>query len=251
MTGECFSVSAQLDKCQTSLAVKAQPHEWHGLQVVLRLLQTNHCPLRRWTVHLKLDTVQFSAYLITQCSNVQVIWWHTPVIAYVSAVVLWHNLQQESGKHHWVSLHLVLLSAQKDKPVFSFSFHFACLFVFHEEAQQLFLHCTEQKCLDLCLWQQWERALCNGATDPGTMLLASTWKSRGQAQKLQNSVHRPEPSCHWLFWKPRLCFCGATRNRKATNERQQQTGNLCVWAESCRDTHSRNSYLFYGVIYTS
>ncbi|XP_041873286.1 uncharacterized protein LOC121659357 [Corvus kubaryi] len=31
MTGEFLSVSAQLDKCQASLAIKAHPHEWHGI----------------------------------------------------------------------------------------------------------------------------------------------------------------------------------------------------------------------------
>lgn len=65
------------------------------LQVILHLLQTNHCPLRRWTWHLKLNTVQFSAYLITRCSTFLEIWWHAPVTAYVSAVMLQHKLQWE------------------------------------------------------------------------------------------------------------------------------------------------------------
>lgn len=94
------------------------------LQVFLSLLWTNHCPLGRWTLHLKLNTIQFSAYLITWCSNFLVIWWHAPVIAYISTIMLQHKLQQEFNKYHWVSLHLVLLSAQKDKHVFVFSvFH--------------------------------------------------------------------------------------------------------------------------------
>lgn len=31
MTGEFLSVSAQLDKCQASLAIRAHPREWHGI----------------------------------------------------------------------------------------------------------------------------------------------------------------------------------------------------------------------------
>lgn len=63
------------------------------LQVVLNLLWTNHYPFRRWSLCLKLNTVQFPAYLITRCSNFLVIWRHALVVAYVPTAVPQHKLQ--------------------------------------------------------------------------------------------------------------------------------------------------------------
>lgn len=209
------------------------------LQVVLRLLQTNHCPLSRQTVPLKLGTVRFSAYLITRCSNVRVIWWHTPVIAYGSAVVLWHNRQQESAKCHWVSLRLLLLSAQKDKPVF----HFLCILLVHlsfrkKKPSSFFCTALSESLWTCYLWPQRGRAVCCWCHRPRDLATSINRNGRDQGQKLQHGAHWPKASCHWLAWKPRPWLCGSTRSRKATNARQQQTGNTCVWAEACRDTHS-------------
>lgn len=234
-------------------ALLKKPNHMSGmvLQVVLRLLQTNHCPLRRWTVHLKLDTVQFSASLITQRSNVQVIWWHTPVIAYVSAVVLWHKLQLESGKHHWVSLHLVFLSAQKDKPVFRFLLILLVHLSFMKKKPSSFL-CTAPKSLDLDLSQQWGRALCNVVLVPQTRDLATGINMEKQRPRAEVTAQCPltRSKLPLTVLKTQTLFLWDLRNRHATNERQQQTGNLCVWA-GIPTTYCRNSYLFYAVTYTS
>lgn len=56
----------------------------------------------------------------------------------------------------------------------------------------------------------------------------------------QQALNKPELSLTVL--KPEtltpVSLCVATRSRKTVNEEQRQTGNLCVWAETCRDTHS-------------
>lgn len=118
MTGECLSVSAQMDKCQTSLAVKAQPHEWHGIAGCSETAPNKPLPSQDCAFETRYSSVfSLSNNTVQQCpGNLMT---HSSDCLGISAVVLWQELQQESGKHHWVSLHL---SAQKDKSVFRFLF---------------------------------------------------------------------------------------------------------------------------------
>lgn len=80
----------------------------------------------------------------------------------------WHNRQQESAKCHWVSLHLLLLSAQKDKPVF----HFLCILLVHlsfRKKKPSSFFCTAlSESLWTCICDRSEGGQCAaGATDQG------------------------------------------------------------------------------------
>lgn len=241
MTGECLSVSAQLDRYQTSLGVKAHPHEWHGIAGCSETAPNKPVPSQ--TMDCAFETRYRTVFSISnntvqQCSGNPMT--HSSDCLHICcrAVAL------TAAGVWWVPLGFLTPRAPlstEGQACLLFSLHFACPFVLHEEeeAQQLFLHCAERKSLDLYLWQQQGRGLCNAVLVPQTQgpCYQPTWKSRDQGQQLQHGVHWPKASCHLLPWKPRPCLCGATRSRKATNERQQQTGNLCVWAEACKDTH--------------
>lgn len=79
------------------------------------------------TLCLRLNTARFPAYLIAECSSFLVIWWHTPVMAYVFAVMLLHKLQWELNKNHWLFLLLVLSTGGKACLSFSLFFHLSIL----------------------------------------------------------------------------------------------------------------------------
>lgn len=150
-----------------SLAVKAQPHEWHGIAGCSETAPKKPLPsqemdsafgTRYSTVFSRSNNTeqQCSGNLMTHSSDCLRICCHA--VAQTAAGV-W--------KHHWVSLHLLLLSAQKDKPVFPFLFILLVHLPFMKKKPSSFFWCHR----------------------PGTLLLASAWASRDQGQKLQHSVH--------------------------------------------------------------
>lgn len=109
------------------------------------------CLERTITLCLGVNTAQFPAYLIAECSNLLVIWWHVPVMPYVFAVMLLHKLQWEFDKNHWLFLHFVL--SIKGKHCLSFSvFHLSICPSQRGVASVFFLHRL------LVNWNPWIKA---------------------------------------------------------------------------------------------
>lgn len=162
-----------------------------------------------WT--LKLDTVQFSAYLITKCSNVQVIWWHTPVIACVSAVVLWHKMQQEPGKHHWFPYSSC--SSQHRRTSLSFCFLFILLvhLSFMKKKPSSFF-CTA---LNKSLW------ICVHDSSEGGQCAMWSWWHRHRDHTTGIDMEKQRPRTEVTVW------CPLTRSKLSLTVLKTQT--LFLW----------------------
>lgn len=168
--------------------------------------------------------------------------------------MLWHNRQQESAKCHWVSLHLLLLSAQKDKPVF----HFLCILLVHlsfRKKKPSSFFCTAlSESLWTCICDHSEGGQCAaGATDPGTLLPASTGTAETK-DRSYSTVHFDQKLVV-IDW-PENPDLGFVAPREAG--RQQMRGSsrqgTRLFGQKPAGTptaYGRNSYLFYGVVYTS
>lgn len=145
------------------------------------------------TLCLRLNTARFPAYLIAECSSFLVIWWHTPVMAYVFAVMLLHKLQWELNKNHWLFLLLVLSTGGKACLSFSLFFHLSILSFTKRSCKCFF-----------CTGYWWIKApgfvtALIAAVCEGSAVQSSSHRYGGSAGDIEMEKQRPRKKTHAFF----------------------------------------------------